>query len=498
MSRWPKIRRLPKVDVSRELGYWSAEHDCVVLRSTEVTGEVIAYTSADEFISTITSRRIMIFVKDLMDINEFAHLDELLKSRFVHPCVTRTGSVPLLYIKRRYASHIIMRSTWDGDIYHRPDFKFLDTMSRVFEVNGRIASTPGALGERKIIETLPRDEEGNICKYNRPSTMLRTKLLENKIGGRADTLESRREYGVLYEEDINSAYPYCSQLTIDPSETPKTFGSSDSLVDDKFLSKFYSYYAEIDFTLPLGVPPPRFGPLPLRGDDGHLFYPVDTGKLYHGWYFKEEIDIARNLGYEVLVFRGWGWRKSSNWLSEWANKMYSLKVSLSSEPAVQGIVKREMVAAIGRFGMAPETLKLVSEDEYRKGDLPIVIQGAGAEDQKTSKWFIRVEPNPEANNLTHINAYIVMRCRVELLQRMLEEESSGNRIVASNYDAYYTASSSTLTERRGKGLGEWKSHTISKAYIYGSRSIKGIRDGVVIDHRPGVPLNKRDTPKDTS
>lgn len=471
VSQWPKYR-LGKSDHIRPLALWSEENDCII---THEEGEIIQFTDIKSFIREITNRRLLIFVDELTDHNKFHRLKQFLDDSRVRAVVCRTRGVVGLYIKSRFSCWIIQRSTWDGK--GKPDKQFLDTMKEVFIVNGRCAATPGSLGERKIIETLPHG-----TRYNRPSRMLRTNLLSDKVGGRADTKELGVKRKVLYERDINSGYPHCSRETIDPGEKPKRFLGA---LPNGF--ECFSYWANASVQLPIGVNIPRFGPLPRRRSDNNLEFPTTPNENIDGWWWREELDRARNAGYRVDIREGYFWRNSSNWLEQWAVNMYNLR--MNTEGDVQNIIKTEMVAAIGRMSMAPEKLTLVHRDQAQEGDIPIMIQDVDVDQSPISEYYIHIEYDIDSCSLTHIGSYILMRCRVLLYDMMLKEEETGNTIVASNFDSYYSLKPSKLPS--GKGLGEWKERMIEEAVIEAPRSIRGIREGTPIDKRPGVPRKYR-------
>ena len=483
VSSWPPFD-LPDKENLRELALWDRLHNCVITRD----GEAIPFDCAEQFIKEVTERRLLVFCFRLMDKREFSPLDELLQDKRVKAYATRTGSITGIYIKSKKSAWIVERRIWD-DVVTPPDMAFLDVMERVFEINGRCAATPGALGEKKIRETIAPG-----TRFSRPSHMLRRRLLDNKIGGRADTLEEKRHYGVLYEEDGNGWYSFCACETIDPGETPTGFGGGRHPVNDILLSTFYSYYGLAHITLPLNAKPVKFGPLAVRVR-GQLRWPTTRGTTFSGWYWKEELDRARAAGYEVTVVQGYGWYRSSHWLEQWARHMWELRLAAKGDKAVELIIKRETNAAIGRLGMAPETVIVVDEAHYQDGDEPIPVKHAAYEQSPVSNYYIHCTFNLDSDRLNHIASHIVMRGRILLYDLILAEELSGNKVVASNYDSVYTTQPSALRHLIGTELGMVKQHTIVDAYIHAPRWIKGLRDGVPIDKRPG---SERTTRKELS
>lgn len=486
VSRWPSYD-LPEKDKPYTLAVWNESRRCVIIYKT---GEVIYFQDVDVFIHEITTRRCYVFGYRLIDKKFFSILEELLHDNGRHPprakaFCSRTGHVVGVYIKSKYSAWIIGREQWDDGLCP-PDKAFLDTITEVYRVNNRYAATPGSLGERKIREYLPKG-----TRFNRPSQMLRRVLFTNKVGGRADTTVLKKQFKVLYEEDGNAFYPAMSMETINPGEHPTRFGDHIDCTDKDVLEQFFSYFAHAIVSIPLDSRV-RFGSLPTHSRNDTVRYNTEPGTVLEGWWWKEELDQARSDGWLVEVYEGYGWYTSSDWLKAWALHMYQLRSETKGK--IKEIIKKETVAALGRFGVAPETLTLVKEEDYQDGDLAVPITDARAWESPISGYYIHVTPNPNSNALTHIYFYILMKARCALRARMLAEELVGRQVIASNYDSYYLTQPTGLTQQVGSGIGEWKQRVIRKAYISAPRSIKGIRDGIPIDKRPGVRRQGRKMP----
>lgn len=486
VSRWPSYDL--KEEPPRGLAAWDEIHDITVTSD----GEVIYFTTWQQWKKEVTERRLIIFCHRITDLPFFDELRQRAKVKGggVKIYVTRTNHISGVYIKSKFSAWIIERRVWD-DGYAPPDADFLRTMQDVFKVNGRYAPTPGSLGEKKIRETLPIG-----TRYSRPSVMLRNRMLSNKFGGRADTIESKKKYKVLYEQDANGFYPYCSLLTIDPSETPGGFGNAKRpLVDISILDRFFSYYVYAHVTIPIGIKQSRFGPLVVRNNSGDLEYPTTPGKTLDGWWWKHELDDAREAGWEVTIYKGYGWEKSSNWLEQWVRNMWELRQTTSGK--VKDIIKKETNAAIGRFGMEPETLTLIDEEDRQDGDLPYIIEDAGRWDTSITRLAIHVEPQIDANHLTHIYSYILSRARCVLRDKLLAEELAGTEPILSNYDSVYTKREPVPSLTTGLGIGQWKTLIIDEATIHAPRSVSGkYRDGAYFSKRPGVRKDSRLRVKD--
>lgn len=474
VSQWPSYD-LPEKDIIRDIAIWDDEHRCVINSNGEV---IIQYVDIKQFVKEVTEKRLIIFCERVLEVSI---LEDILSDKRCNCCASRTGGLFGVYIKSRRSAWLVERRIWDNES-GRPDREFLLTLNMVFKRNGMSRATPGSLGEAKIRETLPRG-----TRYNRPNHMLRSTILQNNVGGRADTIEQKKLYDTFYECDINSAYIYCSQETIDPAEHPKRFHGISGT------DRFFSYFAHITFSIPPGRRI-KFGPLAIR-EDKLLHFVTEEGVEYEGWYWKEEIDRALVAGYQIEMDYGYGWEKGSDWLQTWAQSMHAMKMATTGKE--KEIIKRMGVAAIGRFGMAPEKLSLVHYKDRKPKDslmdgesyVSILIKDAGPEESSITDYFIHIEPDINSNRLTHISSYIIMKCRCELYDRMMKEEENENTILASNYDSYYVIHPSSLY--KGTELGEWKERTWRQATINGPRSVTGIREGVPVDHRPGTPKKGR-------
>ena len=77
----------------------------------------------------------------------------------------------------------------------------------------------------------------------------------------------------------------------------------------------------------------------------------------------------------------------------------------------------------------------------------------------------------QSAQLTHIGAYIIMKCRQELYHRMEEEIRRGNEVVRSYVDCYTTTRPTTQPEILGTGLGMYKEKVHTKVFVEENRML---------------------------
>jgi len=325
---------------------------------------------------------------------------------------------------------------------------FLHALRAVFEHIGYgTYTTPGSLGQR----IWRASHIGS--PVSRPNIALRKKLLDNLIGGRVDTFETNVRYNTLYEIDMKSAYAsMCTSLP---------YGTATRIMAGSVVS-YATWYCECKITIPFTLP---FGPFAIRKDSLHNSYPDQPG-TYRAWIWRNEYERALQAGCSIDILSGWGWDSMDNRASIWANEMQRLRVS--APEYIADVVKKCIVAAIGRHGMQPYSYELIDYTIATEEDLSVLSQG----EHPITNWYLRKKEEKENSNLTHWYAYIMAACRCALYDRMLAEKEAGNRIIASNYDAIYLEKATTL--KTGHALGDWKQTALTNATIPYARAITSL------------------------
>ena len=295
--------------------------------------------------------------------------------------------------------------------------------------------------------------EGSGCeewypKVAYPKRALRTSFFEHGVGGRAEKPTMKVPPGMVNELDMRSAYASC---TTEIPFGPIVFLPSPQDNNLKRINARYAtWWGECTVTITHQL---KVGPFPFRANKHKPWtYPRKPGTYRGVWLWREEADACMRAGCIVTIQQCWCWEQLSNRLIPWKEEMEGYRVEFERQGKLveAALVKRAIVAAIGRLGCHPLAYSLAQN--YQKGDTILV-------DQKTnqptlSNRFIHAEPVKECRLPTHFYAYILMRCRLALYERHRLEVESGNTVYASNFDALYTRYRSK--HPTGNGIGEWK------------------------------------------
>lgn len=310
--------------------------------------------------------------------------------------------------------------------------------------------SPGALGASKQYEMW----KGKVV--TRPPNRCRNILLKNLVGGRVEYRSGYELPGTVYELDLRSAYASCCQQV--PVGSTVYVPMDSDRGGDWLCDRFPTWYARCEITITQKLP---VGPFAIRAESGQWAFPTEEG-TYTAWLWKEEWLNCVAVGCDVLVQEGYAWEKLSNGLEEWVEFMEGLRFKYEDEGRIDmaNLVKRCIVAAIGRFGLDPKKRTMIRECDSRKGDTPIIYKHGWA---PFSDTYMRIEPENDCCAPVHWHSYILMLCRQKLYIRQCEEVEDGNEIIGANFDALYLAQPSKRTT--GRRIGEWKAITLTEASL---------------------------------
>lgn len=253
-------------------------------------------------------------------------------------------------------------------------------------------------------------------RQNAPSRSLRQALHDHAIGGRVDTPALGEYLSIAYEEDLRSAYP-------NAAAEPLPVGDVTRIDDEQ--TEWATWFARCQVSVPY---PLAWSPILVRGElsNEQLTKPGS----YECWLWREEAEESRQLGITVDVREGWGWARTASVLAPWVEQMMTLRDNAPT-PELAQMVKGATVGAIGRHGMHPYTWTLVPNDRATADDQPYIRQTM----DPVTDYSIHREYDPKANALTYWHSHITMRVRLALFRRILLHVASGNRVLATDYDA---------------------------------------------------------------
>lgn len=295
--------------------------------------------------------------------------------------------------------------------------------------------TPSGLGLASMSAWYDRSQP----PLYRPPAACERIIRAGLVGGRVDTPRRGEQFEVLYEIDANSAYAWAAQRV--PAGRCYAVGNGGARPDR---AAFHYATARASPSLDHAA----IGPLPVRQADGSLTYPT-TG-AWAGWYWSEEIEAARSVGYTVTPEYGWEWDAWSCGLRDWAERIHALRLDSAAEfPGCAALLKLCTVAGIGRL-CGRETVYALTEEPT---DRPYsdIQTGMFRPDGRLWQWYLREQQRSRPELLPHVASYINMRVRLATWERARAE---GRSLVATNFDA--VLSTSRPSWKSSTALGDWK------------------------------------------
>lgn len=333
--------------------------------------------------------------------------------------------------------------------------------------------TPGSLGTN-VMHRVWKGTNKLYPRVSRCTVNLLEKLKEYAIAGRVETFTDHRVMHAI-ELDMRSAYASCCQWI--PWGTPRRVWGTHSAaeVSNKYATWFCSCTASIAGKLAIS-------PVPIRVK-GRWTWATKPG-VYKTWMWREEVEACIRAGIYVEVHEGWGWKSLSNRLQPWVQQMEEYRSFYESIGRVDmaQMIKRCTVAAIGWLGCY--LIRYTLEGTYRKGNIPLV-ESKGS--RPISTYSMRPYKDVYSPSPNHLHTYILMRCRLKVYERELQELYTGNEILVVNFDAIHVVRPSKLPI--GRGLGEWKEiprEAGTEEGLYPRPRWMNDREKVTL---PGVPRN---------
>lgn len=418
---WP--RYIEKSFTERTLAY--VDGNSLVVES----GLVLVFATFTEFVSLIFQHNLLTFVKSLAS---FAFLSELVK--FAKVFCQKTG-VPIaarMRGKKNSTRWLVQLTSWD---YPAPTPEVLVELRATYEhCQVGTPNTPGALGQALLRKCWLEEygQDWRKHRHQRPPAVVCQVLGEQGTGARSETLTPGVEYDVVNELDEKNAYAdkftrvptgRCYRaMRVEPTEMATYFGECTVEISERLL----------------------YGCFPVRTDVGP-FYPTAPG-MYTAWLWREEIELARMEGCRVTFQHGWSWARFTEEPRVWVEKMNRLR-DTAPTPGVAAHIKHAIVAAIGRFGMKPETYGLVPGSERGPGDLPI------ADDGIVYDWWIHKEIEYAPQTLEHWLQYTLMMCRLSLYHQAIKWMRQ-EMLIATNTDAVYVKEEADVSDYPEKASGQ--------------------------------------------
>lgn len=140
--------------------------------------------------------------------------------------------------------------------------------------------------------------------------------------------------------DVNSLYP---SVMLNPMPTGKPIFSTDKDLNNYFGIVFASINTQDFIGNKMNYPL-----LAYRTED-RIFNVLGT---WSGWYFSEELKLAKSLGYQITVHYGYKFEKTESVFNNYVNKFYNIKAGLDLNNSMDRVTAKLLLNSLyGRLGM---------------------------------------------------------------------------------------------------------------------------------------------------
>ena len=470
LSMWPDF--FPRKKRERTLAFFL--EDKVISEH----GEVWFPTSYEELKIIMFSNDLDIYIWKFLGRNGFKWFDDSKRDRKATINIANSSrTITTISIKGPYNKlvKIISSCSWG---WRKPvTMEFITALRHVLDLfDYGDHPSPGSLGTNGIRHEI---QMSNGKRYKRPGNLLRRRLFNYGFGGRSDDFSDPVEYEKVYEFDFDNHYANVSLGGV-PVEEADTLGLSGVFRRDiRFLDDYATALCECNIIIEKEL---EVSPFYVKGKDGLLSWATKPG-TYYGFYWKEMIVAAVDAGCIVEIGYSWCWKTLDKFMNPFIYKSLDIRskfkeLGMDLEASMS---KNVIVSAFGSFGMKPIRIVLVDVSEKQDDDEPFLDAESTAGEGLSTGYYMHVVEVPNSPKLTQVMYYIIMLGSMEIYNRLEEEFSCGNKVIATNYDAITTVGPPTASIVRGKVKELWKYHQL------GLRSYRH-RDG---EKRPGVPKINR-------
>lgn len=292
-------------------------------------------------------------------------------------------------------------------------------------------------------------------------------IKDSYTGGSVDVFKPYGENIKGY--DVNSLYPYIMKYCKMPVATVKYFTGDISLLGDIPYGIF-----EVEVETPEYIRHPILQ-VKARTKKGGTRTISPLGN-WTSWYHSEEIKNAMKFGYKFKILRGYTFN-SEFILTEYVDKIYSLKSSFSPGDPIYIISKLLLNSLYGIFGMSPETenhIIISNDNEQFLLDHKIL----NVLDLNNGNSLLTYNMKETSHN-TNLNISIPISSSITAMARVYMSQFKNNPL----FDLLYTDTDSAFTDKAidskfiGQKLGQLKlEHDFVKVVFLAPKVYGGIEN----------------------
>lgn len=329
--------------------------------------------------------------------------------------------------------------------------------------------------------------------HNEVIPLINNKTLYNEIkqayyGG---CTEVYKPYGQnLYYYDVNSLYPNVALNSLPGLQCTYLEFFHDKDIDDLF----GFFYCKIDTNNAYNK---YIGLLPYRTKKHGLLFPLGS---WEGWYFSEELKLAKQLGYKINIIKGYSFNKEENIFKDYVETLYDIKSTAGNNKSLKSVAKLFLNSLLGRFGLRLDfnITDIVDEKQFDRiastrainsyvqlnnntylvnynTDIDLdICKGSSVDISKVSDILVNnenVTRNKYDSVSVPISAAITAYGRIHMAKIKLEILNKGGKIYYSDTDIIVTNIELPESMVNNKDIGKLKlEHKVKEAYFISNKT----------------------------
>ena len=266
-------------------------------------------------------------------------------------------------------------------------------------------------------------------------------LVNAYYGGHCDVFIPKNDKKLVYCYDVNGLYPYGMKMFQFPTKL-LTFFFGDITKDSNYNKMLNNNKAVGIFKVRVSAPLTLKNPILPRKFNNITIYGTGT---WTGWYFSEEINIAKSLGYKFEILSGYVF-KCEPLFAEYVDTLNKMKENSNKNSINYTIAKLLLNSLYGRFAMSPSLLNhKILEDEskdYIDFIKLVKIENIEAEVKLGKKLLVSYTDSNNINN-SNLNINIAIGLATSSYARIHMSQFKNN----PNFNLYYTDTDSIFTDQ---------------------------------------------------
>ena len=266
-------------------------------------------------------------------------------------------------------------------------------------------------------------------------------LVNAYYGGHCDVYIPKNNNNLVYCYDVNGLYPYGMKMFQFPTKL-LTYFLGDITKDSNFSSMLINNKAVGMFKVKVQAPLTLKNPILPRKLNDITVYGTGT---WTGWYFSEELNKAKSLGYKFEILSGYVF-KSEPLFNKYVDSLNKMKENSNKNSINYTIAKLLLNSLYGRFAMSPSLLnhKVLEANSTEYNDFIRLIKFENIESEVKLGNKVLISYT-DSNNIinSNLNINIAIGLATSSYARIHMSQFKNN----PKFNLYYTDTDSIFTDQ---------------------------------------------------